>query len=140
MPAVVVLPEPCRPTSMTTVGPAERKRSFVSTGPSRPISSSSQIRMNTSAGEIRIFWSPWATFTWTISPTALSLTWARNFFTTGRATSASRSERRTSPNTSSILSSVRTSIPCSFCLRVRNPRVKTSSIRPFAPVQNQGAL
>ena len=80
--ARVVLPEPCRPASMITVGGTLAKRSR-RVSPPRIVTSSS----------LTILMTCWAGFSAaaTSSPDARSLTWAMKVRTTGSATSASSS-------------------------------------------------
>src|SRR5260370_17335699 len=85
--ASVVLPEPCRPASMITVGGTLANRSRRSSPPRMPTSSS-----------LTILTTCWAGFSApeTSSPLARSLTRAMNCLTTGSATSASSREMRIS--------------------------------------------
>ena len=85
--ASVVLPEPCRPASMMTVGGTFANRSRLVSPPRMPTSSSCTILMTCCAG---------FSAAETSSPPARSLTRAMNCLTTGSATSASSRAMRIS--------------------------------------------
>ena len=85
--ASVVLPEPCRPASMMTVGGTLANRSRLVSPPRMPTSSSCTILMTCCAG---------FSAAETSSPLARSLTRAMNCLTTGSATSASSRAMRIS--------------------------------------------
>ncbi len=85
--ASVVLPDPCRPASMMTVGGTFANRSRLVSPPRMPTSSSCTILMTCCAG---------FSAAETSSPLARSLTRAMNCLTTGSATSASSRAMRIS--------------------------------------------
>ena len=87
LPASVVLPEPCRPASMITVGGFLAKRSRRVSPPRMPTSSSLTILTTCCAG---------FSASETSAPSARSLTCRTNARTTGSATSASSSAMRIS--------------------------------------------
>src|SRR5262245_37689867 len=93
LPAAVVFPEPCRPTSITTVGGFELIASLPVSPPSVVTSSSWTILMTCCAG-LRLFA--------TSAPRARSLTRLMNDFTTVTFTSASSSATRISLASSSM--------------------------------------
>ena len=99
--AVVVLPEPCRPTSMITAGRPLNSRSVV-VPPSNSTSSSWTILVTICAGVTEVN---------TSSPRARSRTLATNFVTTSTATSASSSASRISRIAVSTWYSVRCPSP-----------------------------
>jgi hypothetical protein len=96
LPAVVVLPEPCRPQSRTTAGRPSR-RSSCPGSPSRPVSSSRTILTTCCAG-VRL--------ASTSSSTARSRTRCTKALTTRKWTSASSSARRISRSAASRVSAV----------------------------------
>src|SRR5438309_2367556 len=133
---VVVLPDPCRPTSITPAGrsPLRASCSEVSTGPMRFSSSSWQILMKWSPGEawtLRPFLSVAAVAT--TSPSAFSLTRARKRLATLNSTSASSSATRMSRKASSTFASFSSALPVSLCLAARNPLVTASNMVPAGP-------
>ena len=97
LPALVVLPAPCRPASITTTGRCARRLRPVLGSPMSRVSSSCTTLMNACPG-VRLFV--------TSTPTARALTASVKLLTTGNATSASSSARRTSRTVSEMLSSV----------------------------------
>ena len=100
-PAEVVLPEPCRPTSMMTVGGFELMLSRLSVPPMSAVSSSSTI-LTTVCAAVNV--------SSTSCPMARSFTRFTKSFTTLKLTSASRSAIRISRMASFTSSSV--SLPC----------------------------
>src|SRR5882672_68411 len=100
--AVVVLPEPCRPAKRTTAGGVTARSSAAFSPPM--VAASSRCTTPTSA------W-PGERLPITCSPRAASRTRAMKSRTTGRATSASRSARRTSRSAPWIFASVRRASP-----------------------------
>src|SRR5438105_9331793 len=128
---VVVLPEPCNPTSITPAGRSPLRASCkeVSTGP---------IRFSSSSWQILMKWSPGATCTLrpflsvavvaTTSPSAFSFTRARKRLATLNSTSASSSATRMSRKASSMFASVSSALPVSLCLAARKPLVTASSM------------
>lgn len=116
LPTVVVLPAPCRPAIRMIAGgwtlrfssaarPIGRPGAAPATASSPPMMAvSSRCTMPTSA------W-PGDRLVRTSSPSAFSLTRAMNSRTTGSATSASSSARRTSRSISAVLASVRRASP-----------------------------
>src|SRR5882672_262337 len=100
--AVVVLPEPCRPAKRTTAGGVTARSSAVFSPPM--VAASSRCTTPTSAR-------PGERLPITCSPRAASRTRAMKSRTTGRATSASRSARRTSRSAPWIFASVRRASP-----------------------------
>ncbi len=92
LPEVVVLPEPCSPTIRIGTGAAAFRLS--GTAPSPPSAS-----ISTSLTILTTCW-PGVTEPSTSAPTARSRTLAMKSFTTGSATSASSSARRTSRSAS----------------------------------------
>ena len=97
LPASVVLPEPCRPASMITVGGCFANCSRRASPPSVAISSSCTILMTCWAGLSACD---------TSAPRARSFSRAMNALTTGSATSASSSASRISRAVASMSASV----------------------------------
>ena len=93
LPAVVVLPAPCSPTSIITVNPEDDIVILLCVPPKSSVSSSRTILITVWSG----FRLPK-----TSSPTAFSRTWAIKSFATLKLTSASRRARRTSRSALSI--------------------------------------
>ena len=87
LPAIVVLPEPCRPASKITVGGTLANRSRLASPPRISTSSSCTILMTCCAGFSACD---------TSAPLARSFTRAMNCLTTGSATSASSRAMRIS--------------------------------------------
>ncbi len=119
LPALVVLPEPCRPASRITAGGWVANESAAL---APPISStSSWWTTPTSAWPgVRLPATSW--------PSAFSFTLATKSFTTGRPASASRSARRTSRSISCTLSSVRREWPRSVLTTEERRSVRASSM------------
>ena len=105
LPVVVVLPDPCSPTIMITVGGSFAIRSFDWWLPSVLISSSRTILTTCWVGESADS---------TSSPWAFSLIASMNCFTTRKWTSASSSATRISRNAASIFSAVNLPSPRRF--------------------------
>ena len=116
LPASVVLPEPCRPASMITVGRLLGERSRRASPPRTVISSSCTILMICWAGL-----SAWETS----APRARSLSRAMNALTTGSATSASSSASRISRAVASMSASVSRPLPRSL---VKMPERRSLSV------------
>src|SRR3954469_7620032 len=129
-PAVVVFPDPWRPTIMIPdTWPLGLSLSLVSAGPIRASSSSWQILTKWSDGLTRIrrpFLSTMVVFT--TSPAAFSRTLATNFLTTSNATSASSRETRMSRSDSSTSSGVISVFPWSLFFAARKPLLTVSSM------------
>ncbi len=106
LPASVVLPEPCRPASMITVGGVLANASWRVSPPRMPISSSLTILTTCWAG---------LSAPETSAPLARSLMRATNARTTGSDTSASSSASRISRVVASISASVNRPLPRSPC-------------------------
>ncbi len=98
MAAAVVLPEPCKPTSMMTLGMRLDSTSLLSVRPSSAVSSSSTI--------LTTFWAGVSESS-TSEPRQRSLARATNALTTLKLTSASSSARRISRMAALMSSSVR---------------------------------
>ena len=90
LPQVVVLPDPCRPQSISTVGPVFSNRIDGSTGPIRSTSSSCTILTICCSGRTLLI-------NWV--PAARSVIRSMNSRTTSKWTSASRRAWRTSKQT-----------------------------------------
>src|SRR5688572_7713768 len=102
LPAVVVLPAPCKPASSTTTGGWARSSNrplFVEEGSPPMSATSSPCRMPTKA-------CPGVRLAVTSAPSAFCLTRSMKVLTTGSATSASSSAMRTSRSDSPTFSSV----------------------------------
>ena len=112
LPVVVVLPEPCKPTIITTAGGCVAR---FKPSPSPKISTNLSLTILTTC-------SPGLIDFKTFSPTASSFTFLINVLITGRATSASSSAMRISRIAASISFSDSTPRPVSF--------LKTPSKRP----------
>ena len=97
-PTVVVLPAPCNPASITITGRCARKL--------RPVLGSPMRRTSSSCTTLMKAW-PGVRLLVTSTPMARLLIASVNVLTTGSATSASSSARRTSRTVSAILSSLR---------------------------------
>lgn len=115
-PVDVVLPAPCRPTIMMTVGGRFAAAILLSSPPISSVSSSFTTLMTCCPG-VRLFI--------TSCPTARSLTFFTKSFTTLKLTSASRSAKRTSRIMSLTSCSVTFPFPRIFeivcCSRSANP-------------------
>ena len=109
---VVVLPEPCKPASRMTAGGVVARSSPAAAPPISAASSRCTMLMSACPG---------VNDPATSSPSALSRTAAMKSLTTGSATSASSSARRTSRNASWIFDSVRRASPRN-CLTTRPRR------------------
>ena len=119
MPTVVVLPEPCSPAIRITAGGA--------TASSRPAFSPPMTAVSSRCTTPTSAW-PGVRLPITSSPSAFSFTRATKSFTTGSATSASRSAIRTSRRDSATFSSVSRASPRS-CFTTRAKRwVRLSSM------------
>src|SRR6202789_3285288 len=118
-PALVVLPAPCRPASITTTGRCARRLRPVLGSPISAVNSSWTTLMNACSG-VRLFV--------TSTPTARALTASVKLFTTVSATSASSSARRTSRTVAEILSSVSRPRPESDFSAEERLAVKRSNI------------
>src|SRR6185437_7005812 len=120
LPAVVVLPAPCRPASSTTCGGCTLSAKPCCGSPSRPTSSRCRMPMKACPG-VRLVD--------TSAPSALVLTLSMKLLTTGRATSASISAMRTSRSVSATFSSVTRPRPRSVCTVRFSRSVNLSNIR-----------
>src|SRR5687767_8003609 len=124
LPAVVVLPEPCSPTSAMTVGGRSERASGTASPPSISTSASWTIFTTICAP---------VTDSTTRSPIARSRTVATSWRTTLKFTSASRSARRTSRSASSRSPSPTFGRPCSFANVVVRRSESCSNIRVPSP-------
>ena len=125
LPARVVLPDPCRPASMTTVGGCLASCSWRVCPPRMPTSSSLTILTTCCAGL-----SAWLTS----APSARSRTEAMNALTTGSATSASSRARRMSRSVALTSCSVRRPLPRRFLkVAVRRSDREENTRKPYLP-------
>ena len=110
---VVVLPEPCSPATITTLGGAWRRLNSSQRSPMSVVSSSRTMRMRA--------W-PGVRLCNTSCPTARARMCSMKPRTTGRATSASRNARRSSRRVPWMFSSLRRPWPRrSRTMRARRP-------------------
>ena len=130
LPAVVVLPEPCKPTSIKTVGLLVLYLISDCSLPKRTTNSSWTILTKVCPG-LSLAKTSW--------PTAFSLIWARNSLTTLKFTSASSKATRISLSISSMLASVRRDCPLIFLRMFWNRSVKDSNAIgfPFLEIQTE---
>ncbi len=120
LPDVVVLPEPCSPTIRIGTGAAACR--FSGTAPAPPSAS-----IITSLTTLMTCW-PGATLSSTSIVVACSRTLAMKSFTTGSATSASSSARRTSRSASAM------------SISDKRPRLRSPSKTPFSLLDSESNI